>query len=385
MLVEKAPERPDSAQGPHRNIGPLEDKNPEVILLHASEADQGGIFAATIFYAAALIAAGHPAEIWTPSLALEKRAKGLGVPVFCRKAFRNAAGPIVNPSIVARSLNVRSHAKAIIHQGEKHWLFGRVWLRGAAESVVFHNEKIGQRRLFKHWLALSERNREDLELFARQRGLSRKISLIRNGPLPSASQLSQPRHAKPISAIGALSNFGDRKGIDILIRAFAEVLARGRDARLVLAGNGFEFKKCQALADELGISNKVDWLGWQWDTRAFFQQIDLFCLPSRNEPFGIVVTEAMQAGLPVVATDTSGPRDIVLPGKTGWIVPVEDVAALTAALAEAIEDPAKAAAYGAAGLERYRTTYSLEAAGRALAEALGLERGSMSKSPSATV
>src|SRR5258706_4838976 len=193
MLVEKAPERPDSAQGPHRNIGPLEDKNPEVILLHASEADQGGIFAATIFYAAALIAAGHPAEIWTPSLALEKRAKTLGVPVFCRKAFRNAAGPIVNPAIVAKALKARRHAKAIVHQGEKHWLFGRVWLRGVMESVVFHNDKIGQRRLFRHWLALSERHRGVLELFAQKRRLRRTISVIRNGPLPNASQAAQPR------------------------------------------------------------------------------------------------------------------------------------------------------------------------------------------------
>ena len=93
MLVETAPERSDSARRTYRNIGPLEGKNPEVILLHASETDQGGIVAATIFYAAALIAAGHPAEIWTPSLALANRAKVLGVPVFCHKAFRNAAGP----------------------------------------------------------------------------------------------------------------------------------------------------------------------------------------------------------------------------------------------------------------------------------------------------
>ena len=371
MLVETAPLRPGSARSANRNLEPG-NNGPEVILLHASEADQGGIVAATIFYAAALIAAGHPAEIWTSSLALEKRAKVLGVPVFYRKAFRNAAGPIVNPSIVAKALKAGHHAKAIIHQGEKLWLFGRVWLRGAAESVVFHNEKIGQRRLFRHWLALSERHRGDLELFARQRGLRRQISLIRNGPLPNASQVAESRPAKPIAAIGALSNFGGKKGTDILIRAFAELRARGYDVRLVLGGNGFEFKKCQALADELGISNKVDWLGWQWDTRAFFQQIDLFCLPSRKEPFGIVVTEAMQAGLPVVATDTSGPRDVVLPGKTGWIVPVGDVAALTAALVEAVENPAQTAAYGAAGLDRYGSTYSLEAAGRLLAEVLGL-------------
>lgn len=372
MHVETALERPETGLRDRLLAKIPDDIRPEVIILHASETDNGGIVAATVFYAAALIAAGYPAEIWTPSLALKKRARDLGIPVFCRKAFRNAAAPIVSPAIVARALKARFHAKAVIHQGEKHWLFGRVWLRGLAESVVFHNDKIGQRRLFKHWLALSNRHRDVLDRFAQINGLKPKISVIRNGPLPLASHMAQTRQPKRIATIGALSNFGNKKGNDILIRAFASVCARGHDVRLVLAGNGFEFKKCQALALELGVQEKIDWLGWLWDTRTFFDQIDVFCLPSRNEPFGIVVTEAMQAGLPVIATDTNGPSDIVIAGETGWIVPVGDVGALSSALIDAIENPARAAAYGAAGFDRYLKVYSPEPAGVRLAEALGL-------------
>ncbi len=328
--------------------------------------------AATLFYAAALAAAGHAAEVWTPSIGLAARAKRLGLPVFRHRAFMNAGMPIVHPSVLRRVLSIRRGIKAVIQQGEKQWLFGRIWLLAAVESVVFHNEKINQRRFFRHWLALSESHRHDLIAYANARGLSRSISVIRNGPLPDASRALAPRAAKPIERIGAISDFGGHKGMAFLIRAFAEVAQENPALRLVLAGDGAERRACEALAAELGIADRVAFPGWLTDTRAFFDGIDLFCLPSLSEPFGIVVTEAMQAGLAVIATDTYGPRDIVVPGETGWLVPAQDAGALAAALRAAIADPQKTAAFGAAGLARYKALYSLEAAGTLLAQTLGL-------------
>jgi glycosyltransferase involved in cell wall biosynthesis len=126
------------------------------------------------------------------------------------------------------------------------------------------------------------------------------------------------------------------------------------------------------LAQELGIADRVYWPGWLTDTAAFYDGIDLFCLPSNDELFGIVVTEAMQAGLPVVATATFGPREIVIPGETGWLVPAGDAGALADALEEAVKDPEKAHAHGLAGRSRFENTYSLTAAGKRLSEALDL-------------
>ena len=344
----------------------------QVLVLHASAAKGGGIVTATIFYAAALIKAGHPAEIWTPSKALAERAQELGVPVFYHRAFLNSLGPIFHPAIAYKAFKAKKRLKAVIHPGDKHWLFGQIWLNGVPESVVFHNEKINKRRLFKHWLAISARHRQDLEAFAAENRLRPQISLIRNGPLPDAASLLKPRPAKPIKTIGSLSDFGGHKGIDILIRAFAIVSQQHPDLRLVLGGDGLELQRCQELALNLGVNGRIDWLGWVKDTGSFFERIDLFCLPSRMEPFGIVITEAMKAGLPVIATDTMGPRDVVVPGKTGWIVPAGDAAAIAHALSEAVVDPNRTAAYGAAGFERYREFYSLEAAGRVLSQVLGL-------------
>jgi glycosyltransferase involved in cell wall biosynthesis len=355
-----------------KSTPPSPPPEPEVVILHASDPIGGGVVSATLFYAAALIAAGHPAEIWTPSGLIEERAKRLNVPVFRHRAFMNAGMPIVHPQVVRKALRARRRVKAVIQQGEKHWLFGRMWMRGAVESVVFHNTKINQRRFFKHWLAISESHRRDLTAYAQARGLKRTISLIRNGPLPDASRSLSPRPIKPILRIGAISDFGEHKGMAFLVRAFAEIAADYPSVSLVLAGDGPRRQYCQHLAGDLGIGDRVEWPGWLRDTRAFFDGIDLFCLPSLTEPFGIVITEAMQAGLAVIATDTYGPRDIVSPGETGWIVPPGDSAALAAALRAAIADPVRTAAYGSAGLSRYQANYTLEAAGTILAEALGL-------------
>jgi glycosyltransferase involved in cell wall biosynthesis len=341
----------------------------KIILIHTSTTETGGIVNATIFYAASLRAAGHAAEIWTASKNLARQAATLSIPVFYHSWLQNAGLALISPAIVARALAARRNASAAIHQSEKLWLFGRVWLSNLDESTVFHNPKINQRRYFRRWLAISEQHRLELENFAQKHGLKKAIRRIRNGPLPQASQFT-PRDKDAITAIGCMGNFGAKKAVDILVRAFAQLIDRGHDLRLVLAGDGPGRNVCEDLARDLGVASRISWPGWLTDTRAFYDEIDLFCLPSVNEPFGIVLTEAMQAGLPVVATYTSGPQEIVVPGETGWLAAPNDVTALAAALQEAVENPARARSYGMAGLARFEGTYSLTAAGKTLAEAL---------------
>jgi glycosyltransferase involved in cell wall biosynthesis len=140
----------------------------------------------------------------------------------------------------------------------------------------------------------------------------------------------------------------------VLVRAFAVLIERHHDVRLVLAGHGAELQRCQRLAENLGVAGRISWPGWLDDTGAFFENIDLFVPPSRNEPFEIVVTEAMQAALPVVATSTKGPSDVVIPGETGWLVPPDDAAALADAIEDAIKNPEKARVFGANGYERFK-------------------------------
>ena len=123
-----------------------------------------------------------------------------------------------------------------------------------------------------------------------------------------------------------------------LLRAFALALRRVQ-ARLVLVGQGPLHGELVTLAEELGISDKVLFAGWQENPFSWMANADLFVLSSRFEGFGNVVIEAMACGLPVVSTDCpSGPNEILANGDAGILVPVGDVHALADAICLVLEN-----------------------------------------------
>ena len=103
--------------------------------------------------------------------------------------------------------------------------------------------------------------------------------------------------------IGAVGRLVPRKGFDVLLRAFAA--AQLPHARLVLVGDGSERRSLEQLA-----TGAVHFTGYRRDVKDLYQAFDLFVCPSRYEPFGRVIAEALDGGVPVVAADAQGPRDI---------------------------------------------------------------------------
>jgi glycosyltransferase involved in cell wall biosynthesis len=103
--------------------------------------------------------------------------------------------------------------------------------------------------------------------------------------------------------------------------------------------------------------------GWQpqEDLPSFLAASDLLVLPSVREQFGLVVVEAMACGVPPIAADAFGPKDIVEPGRTGWLVAPDDEASLTEAIVEAVNDPAERRRRGEAGYRVARERYSWDA------------------------
>ena len=138
-----------------------------------------------------------------------------------------------------------------------------------------------------------------------------------------------------VTKIVALGRFVHKKGFDLLLRAFSRVA--GNDFRLYLAGDGAERRRLMDLAAALNLGNKVIFAGWQDDVRGFLLQGDLFVLPSRYEPFGIAVLEAMACGIPIIATKCHGPVEI-LDNDSAWLCNADEDA-LTGALNTAISDP----------------------------------------------
>jgi glycosyltransferase involved in cell wall biosynthesis len=152
--------------------------------------------------------------------------------------------------------------------------------------------------------------------------------------------------------------------------------------QLLFVGDGEERASLESLARELGLAERVRFAGtrpWR-ELPAMYALADLLVLPSRFETWGAVVNEALAVGLPVIVSDQVGcAPDLVRPGENGWIVPVGDVDALAAVLSDALADPVRLAAMGAASA-RLAPAWSedrcLEALRAAVRSVLGGHRGS---------
>jgi glycosyltransferase involved in cell wall biosynthesis len=124
--------------------------------------------------------------------------------------------------------------------------------------------------------------------------------------------------------IGAVGRLVPRKGFDVLLQAFAE--ARLANARLVIVGDGSERRMLERSAGD-----NVRFEGFRRDVKDLYQAFDLFVCPSRYEPFGRVIAEALDSGVPVIAAESAGPRDIARHYPVE-LVPPDDTAALAAAM-----------------------------------------------------
>ena len=107
-----------------------------------------------------------------------------------------------------------------------------------------------------------------------------------------------------------------------------------------------------------GLADRFQLLGLRPDVPDLLAAADLFVLPSLWEGLPMALVEAMAAGLPVVATEVSGTRAVMVDGETGLLVPPGDVPALARAITALLCDPARAAAMGAAGRRRVETYFS---------------------------
>ena len=161
-----------------------------------------------------------------------------------------------------------------------------------------------------------------------------------------------PRHGGPV--IAALGRLHRNKAFDTLIRAFAGL----KDGTLWLGGDGPDRQALAALADELGVAERVSFLGWQDDPQAVIRGTDLFVCPSRHEPFGNVIAEAMACGKPVISTASHGGRELIEDGVNGVLVPVDDADSLAGAMRQLAGDPALAARLAAAGRCHWQTHLS---------------------------
>jgi glycosyltransferase involved in cell wall biosynthesis len=153
-----------------------------------------------------------------------------------------------------------------------------------------------------------------------------------------------------------LSRMHWKKGVDLLIDAASKI----DDVVFLIAGDGPEIEKYRAQAHALNLESRVLFLGWCKDRLGLLSIADVCVLPSRYEPFGIVIPESWFARVPLVATKADGAKHYVNNEKDGLLVDIDDCEGLVEALQRALHDEALRAQLIKGGTKMYEKLFSRE-------------------------
>jgi glycosyltransferase involved in cell wall biosynthesis len=172
-----------------------------------------------------------------------------------------------------------------------------------------------------------------------------------------------PRPDGPILCVGRLRD--SRKNVRMLLDAYAILVRQTPAPPLHLVGRGGITAADQQYAQQLDIADKIKVFRdvSLEQLRELYQSSSIFVLPSNEEGLGIVILEAMACGLPVVSTDCGGPATAIVPGETGFLVPVGNAQRFAQTMQMILAAADLRARMGAAGRKRVEDRFSLERTG----------------------
>lgn len=259
-------------------------------------------------------------------------------------------------------------------------LFGAVALRRSGIRQICHlhisppSQRESWRGRIRRWLlrrlahgnqtwfiAVSEAVREQMIAYY---GLpARRVVTVRNGiDIGVFGQIDGKTGKSSGSAVaGTAARLAPMKGLEYLIDAAARLQQRGSRFELRIAGTGSLLPELRRRAEQRDLGRSVRFVGHVEDMAGFYQDLDLFVLPSvSTEGLPLTVLEAMASGLPVVATDVGGTAEAVRHGIDGLIVPPRDAEALAGALANLLNSPERRQEMGRSGRQRVADEFSRE-------------------------
>jgi glycosyltransferase involved in cell wall biosynthesis len=169
-----------------------------------------------------------------------------------------------------------------------------------------------------------------------------KLRVVNNGTLgsPRTRQL-QEYQPMPLQrpAIATVAGMYRRKGIAELIEAFAQIAADFPDAHLYLVGNGPDREMFEAQAQSTAVSDRIHFEGFQSEPQRYLLATDIFVLASHREPFGLVISEAREAGCAIIASNVDGIPEALDDGQAGMLVLPSNSQSLATALSQLLRDP----------------------------------------------
>lgn len=322
----------------------------------------GGIERATILVANALAQAGHQINIvsfvgsdTTPFFEIDKRiqvyylapsqdkypvvVRDIRRIVLLRKYYRRVQPDIIVLAGATRSIVNIPGAKGFKVIAWEH-------------AAMSHHRFVPATRISR-WLSarysecVVALTQQDADVYKYKLG-AKRTQVIPN-PLTLVNPKPSPLQEKVVVSVGRLVSI---KGFDLLLDAWKQV--QHKDWTLRIVGGGKCAKKLQQKIDKENIS-RVEMIPQTNNVLEQYQRASIYALSSRSESFGLVLTEAMSVGLPIVSFDCGpGPKEIVEDGVNGVLVPAEDVSAMAHALDELMDQPVRRMEMGKAALEKVK-------------------------------
>jgi glycosyltransferase involved in cell wall biosynthesis len=202
---------------------------------------------------------------------------------------------------------------------------------------------------FDAYIALSDKMTAELK-----QKTDRAVYLLPN-MVRVPKDLQRTAFRKP-PVIGRLGRLSPEKGVDLFIDALALLQKKRIPFSAIIGGSGEIESDLKAQCTARGLDEAVSFIGWVDDQRAFFDNIDIFCLPSRTESFPITLLEAMAHGVPSVSTRCGGPSEIIEEGSTGRLADIS-AESLAEVLQAVLSSPEEAVALGIAAKKKVENEY----------------------------
>ncbi|EGU48945.1 hypothetical protein VIOR3934_21461 [Vibrio orientalis CIP 102891 = ATCC 33934] len=228
-------------------------------------------------------------------------------------------GPVIYGAIAARLSGV----KVRIHTEHDAWHLSSRKHRSLQSLAI----KIAKPKLVADAALVRDQIRKQLNV--------NSVTVIKNGIdcstfTPGSKEAARQALSLPIDQVlvGTAGRLEPVKGQDVLIQALCSL---PKNVHLAIAGDGSERNRLKTLVNQLGLENRITFLGLVDDMPQFYQSLDLFCLPSRSEGFPLSTLEAQSCGIPAIATDVGATAETLCP-ETGTLVASENPLALASGI-----------------------------------------------------
>lgn len=317
----------------------------------------------------------------------ERRYSILALPLFLRELYqirRAMQGLVIKNRIdVVQTHLLRSLDFLVLTLKYKtplkvYWTFHNSNFALREDHLSRHKWLLGPKRLAYRWLyrlsarwingfiAVSDEVRSSI--LAEIGPVQDKITVICNGvdvrryrqPVDKTSLRRRLGLAENAQYMVMVATFKEQKGHRYLVEAASLLVSQFPGLQYLLIGDGDLKAEIIAQASAAGLGGRMHFLGLRSEIPDLLAASDYFILPSLWEGLPMALIEAMASGLPVIATEVSGTRQVMAPGETGLLVPPGDSRRLSQAMAQLLSDPARARAMGAAAKRRVAAHFSAQ-------------------------